>query len=33
MQSKEEENCWFGGMALPSWKSSNDLINVNDPSD
>ena len=34
MQSKEEANCWFGGMALPSWKSNNDaIIELNDPSD
>ena len=33
MQSKEEVNCWFGGMAVPSWKSSDKDICLNDPSD
>ena len=23
MHSKEEPNCFFGGMAAPSWKSDN----------
>ena len=33
MQSKEEVNCWFGGMAAPSWKSSENVIEMKDPSD
>ena len=33
MQSKRKANCWFGGMAVPSWRSSNDIIEINDPSD